>query len=25
LDFDGHHIFNNFSLKKMGTPFIFEE
>ncbi len=25
LDFDGHHIFNNFSLKKMGTPFVFEE
>jgi hypothetical protein len=25
LDFDGHHIFNNFSLKKIGTPFIFEE
>lgn len=25
LDFDGHHIFNNFSLKKMGSPFIFEE
>lgn len=25
LDFDGHHIFNNFSLKKMATPFIFEE
>jgi len=25
LDFDGHHIFKNFSLKKMGPPFIFEE
>jgi hypothetical protein len=25
LDFDGHHIFNNFSLKKMGPPFIYEE
>jgi len=25
LDLDGHHIFNNFSLKKIGTPFIFEE
>jgi hypothetical protein len=25
LDFDGHHIFTNFSLKKMGRPFIFEE
>ena len=25
LDFDGHHIFGNFSLKKMGRPFIFEE
>jgi len=25
LDFDGHHIFNNFSLKKIGEPFIFEE
>ena len=24
LDFDGHHILNNFSLKKMGPPFIFE-
>ena len=25
LDFDGHRIFRNFSLKKMGAPFIFEE
>lgn len=25
LDFDGHHIFKNFSLKKMGRPFVFEE
>jgi hypothetical protein len=25
LDFDGHRIFNNFSLKKMTAPFIFEE
>lgn len=25
LDFDGHHIFNHFSLRKMGSPFIFEE
>lgn len=25
LDFDGHHIFKNFSLMKMGPPFIFEE
>ncbi len=25
LDFDGHHIFKNFSLKKMGMPFIFDE
>lgn len=25
LDFDGHHIFNNFSLKRLGTQFIYEE
>jgi len=25
LDFDGHRIFRNFSLKKMGAPFFFEE
>ncbi len=25
LDFDGHRIFRNFSLKKMGAPFIFDE
>lgn len=25
LDYDGHRILNNFSLKKMGTPFIYEE
>jgi hypothetical protein len=25
LDFDGHHIFDIFSLKTMGRPFIFEE
>jgi len=25
LDFDGHHIMNNFSLKKTGTPFVYEE
>jgi hypothetical protein len=25
LDFDGHHIMNNFSLRKMGKPYIFEE
>lgn len=25
LDFDGHNIFENFSLKKMGAPYIFEE
>ena len=25
LDFDGHRIFRNFSLKKMGAPFVFEE
>lgn len=24
LDFDGHHILKNFSLKKMGSPFVFE-
>ncbi len=25
LDFDGHHIFDSFSLKKVGPCFIFEE
>ena len=25
LDYDGHRIFNNFSLKKMGKPFICED
>jgi hypothetical protein len=25
LDFDGHHIFDSFSLKKMGPCSIFEE
>jgi hypothetical protein len=25
LDFDGHRIFRNFTLKKMGAPFFFEE
>ncbi len=25
LDFDGHHIFHNFSLKKIGPPFVHEE
>ncbi len=25
LDFDGHHIFDSFSLKKVGRCFIFEE
>lgn len=25
LDYDGHRILNNFSLKKMGKPFIYEE
>jgi hypothetical protein len=25
LDFDGHNIMNNFSLRKMGKPHIFEE
>ncbi len=24
LDFDGHHIFNHFSLKELGTPVFFE-
>ena len=24
LDYDGHHIFNNFSIKELGTP-IFHE
>ena len=25
LDFDGHHIFDSFCLKKVGPCFIFEE
>jgi len=25
LDYDGQHIFNNFSLEGIGRPFIFEE
>ena len=24
LDYDGHHIFNNFSLKELGDPIYFE-
>lgn len=24
LDYDGHHIFNNFSIKELGTP-VFHE
>jgi len=25
MDYDGHHIFNRFSLKKLGTPVYYEE
>ena len=25
LDYDGHHIFHSFSLKKIGRPFVHEE
>ncbi|WP_373500813.1 hypothetical protein [Desulfococcus sp.] len=25
LDYDGHHIFNNFSLKKLGAPVCHDE
>ena len=25
LDYDGHPIFSNFPLKRIGRPFIFEE
>jgi hypothetical protein len=25
VDYDGHRILNNFSLKKMGKPFIYED
>ncbi len=25
LDFDGHRIFNNFSLKKLGVSYTYEE
>jgi len=25
LDYDGHHIFHNFSLKKIGRPFVHDE
>lgn len=25
LDYDGHHIFNNFSLKRLGTPVCHDE
>lgn len=24
LDFDGHHIFNHFSLKELGSPVFYE-
>ena len=24
LDYDGHHIFNNFSIKELGTPVFYE-
>jgi hypothetical protein len=24
LDYDGHHIFNNFSIKELGTPIFYE-
>ena len=24
LDYDGHHIFNNFSIKDLGTPVFYE-
>ena len=24
LDYDGHHIFNNFSIKELGAPIFFE-
>jgi hypothetical protein len=25
LDYDGHHVFNNFSLKNLGDPIMHEE
>ena len=25
LDLDGHHIFNNFSLRELGTPVFYED
>ena len=24
LDYDGHHIFNNFSIKELGAPIFYE-